>query len=104
MTRADPRYLTDLRACDPATGSVELHADIRYPRVDILQSDDLILPTVLVAPTSRSARASSFRPTITIGGERTLVRVEQTSAVAPERLGQLVGHVSRTRLVQCTTW
>ena len=60
----------------------------------ILQSDDLMLSTVLVAPTSRSARASSFRPTIAIGGERTLVLVEQTSAVASERLGQLVGHVS----------
>ncbi|TFD50280.1 type II toxin-antitoxin system PemK/MazF family toxin [Cryobacterium frigoriphilum] len=64
----------------------------------ILQSDDLMLSTVLVAPTSRSALPRSFRPTISIGGERTQVLVEQTSAVAPERLGSLVGHVSREEL------
>ena len=98
MARADLRYLTVLRVCDPVTGSVELNVDKRYPRVEILQSDDLMLSTALVAPTSRSARASSFRPTIAIGGERTLVLVEQTSAVAPEHLGQLVGHVSRKEL------
>ncbi|KFF58530.1 growth inhibitor PemK [Cryobacterium sp. MLB-32] len=64
----------------------------------ILQSDQLMLSTLLVAPTSRSAQPQSFRPTISIGGERTQVLVEQTSAVAPERLGDLVGHVSREEL------
>ena len=64
----------------------------------ILQSDDLILSTVLVAPTSRSARSRSFRPTVTIGAERTQVLIEQTAAVAPERVGELVGHVSRQEL------
>lgn len=66
----------------------------------IVQSDDLTLSTILVAPTSRSAHASSFRPTITIGSEQTQVLVEQTAAVAPERLGNLVGHVSRAELDQ----
>ncbi|WP_166784188.1 type II toxin-antitoxin system PemK/MazF family toxin [Cryobacterium gelidum] len=98
MARADLRYLTVLPACDFGTGWVELHVDKRYPRVEILQSDDLMLSIVLVAPTSRSARVSSFRPTIAIGSERTLMLVEQTSAVAPEHLGQLVGHVSRKEL------
>jgi mRNA interferase MazF len=60
----------------------------------IVQSDDLILSTVLVAPTSRSATPRIFRPTITIGDEKTQILIEQTSAVAPERLGELVGRVT----------
>lgn len=59
-----------------------------------MQSDDLILSTVLVAPTSASSVGRLFRPTITIGDETTQVLVEQTSAVAPERLGEFVGHLS----------
>jgi len=64
----------------------------------IVQSDDLLLSTVLVAPTSRSAAGRVFRPTITVVGESTQVLVEQTSAVAPERLGEVVGHVGRDEL------
>ena len=64
----------------------------------IVQSDDLVLSTLLVAPTSRSAPARSFRPTITINNEETQVLVEQTSAVAPERLGEFVGRVSHDEL------
>jgi mRNA interferase MazF len=64
----------------------------------VLQSDDLLLSTILVAPTSRSAPPRVFRPTITIGEEQTQVLVEQTAAVAPERLGELVGRVSRNEL------
>ena len=60
----------------------------------VLQSDDLMLSTVLVAPTSRSAQPRIFRPTITIDGEPTQVLIEQTSAVAQERLGELAGHVA----------
>lgn len=63
-----------------------------------MQSDDLLLSTLLVAPTSRSAEPRIFRPTITVGDERTQVLVEQTTAVARERLGDLVGHVSRGEL------
>jgi mRNA interferase MazF len=64
----------------------------------ILQSDDLLLSTVLVAPTSRSSSSRIFRPTIEIGGEPTQVLVEQTTAVSLERLGALVGRVSRAEL------
>jgi mRNA interferase MazF len=64
----------------------------------IVQSDDLMLSTLLVAPTSRSAAARSFRPTITIHNEKTQVLIEQTSAVAPERLGEFVGRVSHDEL------
>ncbi len=35
-----------------------------------------------------------FRPTVSIDDENTQVLVEQTSAVAPERLGALVGQLS----------
>ena len=64
----------------------------------IIQSDDLMLSTLLVAPTSRSAPARSFRPTIAIDNEETQVLIEQTSAVAPERLGEFVGRVSLSEL------
>ncbi len=63
-----------------------------------MQSDDLLLSTLLVAPTSRSARPRIFRPTITVGGEQTQVLTEQCAAVAPERLGELLGHVTRSEL------
>jgi mRNA interferase MazF len=66
----------------------------------IVQSDDLMLSTLLVAPTSRSAPARSFRPTITINNEETQVLVEQTAAVAPERLGDLVGRVTHDELTE----
>jgi mRNA interferase MazF len=64
----------------------------------IVQSDDLMLSTLLVAPTSRSAPARSFRPTITFNNEETQVLIEQTSAVAPERLGEFIGRVSLSEL------
>jgi mRNA interferase MazF len=49
---------------------------------------------VLVAPTSRSARAASFRPEIDVDGQTTRVLVEQVGAVNTDRLGDLVGHVT----------
>lgn len=68
----------------------------RGPRYGVVvQADALMaLSTVLVAPTSRSARGASFRPQIEIEGEPTRVLVEQTGAVDPTRLGDLVGHVT----------
>jgi mRNA interferase MazF len=64
----------------------------------VVQSDLLPLSTWLVAPTSTSARAASFRPEVDVGGAATRVLVEQTTAVDPERLGRLVGHLSTTEL------
>ena len=69
----------------------------------VLQSDDLLLSTTLVAPTSRSAPPRVFRPTITIGNDSTQVLVEQTTAVDPTRLGELVGRVSREELKEIDT-
>jgi mRNA interferase MazF len=68
-----------------------------------LQSDDLLLSTVLVAPTSRSSPPRIFRPTISIGAEQTQVLVEQTAAVDPGRLGALVGHTTREELEAINT-
>jgi len=66
--------------------------DSRYAIV--VQSDRLPLSTGLVAPTSTSARAASFRPEVEIGGVTTRVLAEQTAAVDPTRLGESVGFLS----------
>lgn len=64
----------------------------------VVQSDLLPLTTWLAAPTSTSARPTSFRPEIEIEGKTTLVLVEQTAAVDPERLGHLVGHLTHREM------
>ena len=60
----------------------------------VVQSDHLPLSTWLVAPTSASARAASFRPEVEIAGQFTRVLAEQTAAVDPGRLGGSVGYLS----------
>jgi len=64
----------------------------------VVQSDQLPLSTWLVAPTSTSARAASFRPEIEVGGVQTRVLAEQTAAVDPGRLGKSVGFLSLDEL------
>ena len=64
----------------------------------VVQSDLLPLSTLLVAPTSTSARPTSFRPEIEINGKTTYVLAEQTAAIQPERLGRIVGHLSHNEL------
>ena len=64
----------------------------------VVQSDRLPLSTWLVAPTSTSARAASFRPEVEVGGAKTRVLAEQTTAVDPSRLGQSVGFLSLDEL------
>lgn len=49
----------------------------------VVQSDQLPLSTWLVAPTSTSARAASFRPEVEISGVNTRVLAEQAAAVDP---------------------
>jgi mRNA interferase MazF len=65
-------------------------------RFGIVVQADEFLPrsVVLVAPTSRSARAATFRPEIVVEGERTRVLVEQVGAVDVGRLGSQVGHAT----------
>jgi mRNA interferase MazF len=60
----------------------------------VVQADEFLgLSTTLVSPTSASARAASFRPTITVDGEETRVLVEQTTVVDPQRLGRSAGRL-----------
>ncbi len=65
-------------------------------RYGVVVQSDALLPrsVVLIAPTSHSARAASFRPEIEIDGDRTKVLVEQVGAVDVRRLGDLVGRLS----------
>lgn len=61
----------------------------------VLQADEFLpRSVVIVAPTSRSARAASFRPEVEIAGETTRVLVEQIGAVDAQRLGDLAGHLA----------
>jgi mRNA interferase MazF len=62
--------------------------------VVVVQSDDLPLSTWLVAPTSTSARAASFRPEVEIAGQITRVLAEHTAAVDPNRLGKRSGELT----------
>jgi mRNA interferase MazF len=66
------------------------------PRYAVLvQADELLgLSTVLVAPTSQSVRAASFRPEVEIAGERTRVMVEQLRALDVGGLDDFEGHLS----------
>lgn len=61
----------------------------------IVQADALLgLSTVLIAPTSRSAAAATFRPEVQIDGQTTRVLIEQLRAVDLERLDELTGRLS----------
>lgn len=66
------------------------------PRYGVVIQSDAFLPrsTVIVAPTSRSAKAATFRPTIEIEGATTRVLVEQLGAVDASRLGDPAGRVT----------
>lgn len=72
----------------------------RGRRYGVLVQSDALLPrsVVLVAPTSRSARAASFRPEVSVDDEPTRVLVEQVGAIDAGCLGALVGHVSPEEL------
>lgn len=70
------------------------HEQARTRYAVVVQSDSLPLSTLLVAPTSTSARPASFRPEVLIAGRRTLVLAEQTTAVDPNRLSQSTGHLT----------
>jgi mRNA interferase MazF len=60
----------------------------------VVQADDLLgMSTALVAPTSRSALAASFRPEVEVGDESTRVMVEQLRALDVQRLDDLAGHL-----------
>ena len=65
----------------------------------VIQAEELLpRSVVVVAPTSQSARAASFRPEIELGGQKTRVLVEQIGAVDASRLADLAGHLTPEEL------
>jgi mRNA interferase MazF len=61
----------------------------------VVQADELLpRSVVLIAPTSRSARAASFRPELDVDGTSTRVLVEHVGAVDVSRLGDKVGQAT----------
>ncbi len=60
-----------------------------------MQADELLdLSTVLIAPTSRSAAAASFRPTIEVAGASTRVLTDQIRVVDAQAVKEGLGHLS----------
>lgn len=60
-----------------------------------MQADELLdLSTVLVAPTSRSALAATFRPTIELSGTPTRVLTDQLRVVDAQAVKGSLGHLS----------
>jgi len=67
---------------------------LRGPRYAVaIQSDGILLSTLIVAPTSTSAQAAIFRPEIEIDGTPTRVLVDQMRAVDASRLGDFAGRL-----------
>jgi mRNA interferase MazF len=61
----------------------------------ILQADELLdLSTVLVAPTSRSAMAATFRPTVDVAGASTRVLTDQLRVIDAQAIKSSLGHLS----------
>ena len=69
-------------------------------RYGVIVQADALLPrsVVVVAPTSRSARAASFRPEVDVAGSTTRVLVEQVGAIDAQRLGARVRRLSADEL------
>lgn len=77
-----------------APHDVRVHEQRHRRYAVVVQSDLFPLSTWLVAPTSTSARAASFRPEVSIDGQLTQVLVEQTAAMDPSRLGNGLGQLT----------
>ena len=60
----------------------------------VLQPDWLALSTWVVAFTSTSARETSFRPTVEIGRNRTLVMCDQVATIDLNRLAEPAGFLT----------
>jgi mRNA interferase MazF len=66
----------------------------RGPRYAVaIQSEGILLSTLIVAPTSTSAQAAIFRPEIELDGTRTRVLVDQMRAIDASRLGDFAGRL-----------
>ncbi|MBV8258409.1 MAG: type II toxin-antitoxin system PemK/MazF family toxin [Actinobacteria bacterium] len=69
------------------------------PYAVVVQADELLpLSTVLVVPTSASAPARTYRPSIEVEGRETRLLTEQLTATSTSRLGASVGRLDSTEL------
>jgi mRNA interferase MazF len=83
----------------PAPRSARGHEQRGARYAVVVQADEFLdLSTVLVAPTSTSARPTSFRPAVTLKEGETRVLVEQTIVVDPQRLGRSAGRLDASEL------
>lgn len=64
----------------------------------VVQSDFVQPSTLLVAPTSTSAKRAQYRPEIDVDGTSTRVLIEQTMAIVPQRLGDFAGRLDTREL------
>lgn len=65
----------------------------------VLQADELLdLSTVVVAPTSRSAAAASFRPTVDVAGTATRVLTDQLRVIDAQAIKSSLGHLSHPEM------
>ncbi|MEO8816058.1 MAG: type II toxin-antitoxin system PemK/MazF family toxin [Mycobacterium sp.] len=76
----------------PARGSGHQQKGRRFAVV--LQPDWLTLSTWIVAFTSTTARETSFRPTVTIADQQTLVMCDQLDTVDLRRLTEPAGFLT----------
>ena len=82
----------DLYRLGPAKDAVG--HEQRGPRYAVaIQSDAILLSTLIVAPTSTSAQPAIFRPEIEMDGSRTLVLLDQMRTVDASRLGDFAGRL-----------
>ena len=78
----------------PRRGKDSAGHEQRDPRYAVaIQSDGILLTTLIVAPTSTSAQAAIFRPEIEMDGTRTRVLVDQMRTVDASRLGGFAGRL-----------
>ncbi len=65
----------------------------------VVQADELLdLSTVLIAPTSRSAAAATFRPAIELAGTSTRVLTDQLRVVDAQAVKGSIGHLSHAEM------
>lgn len=83
----------------PSLGRARGHEQQGARYAVVVQADEFLgLSTVLVAPTSTSARPATFRPRIELLGGETRVLVEQTTVVDPQRLGDSAGRLGAAEM------
>jgi len=83
----------------PAARGARGHEQLGARFAVVVQADEFLgLSTVLVSPTSMSARPATFRPSIALEDQQTRVLVEQTTVVDAQRLGRSAGRLGADEL------